>query len=82
MAGGSVRGKQILGKYPESLVAGVGANILDGHGRVLPSTPFDAVFHGVAQWLGLEEDAQLDRVLPNRKQFDESVMFTKADMFA
>jgi hypothetical protein len=36
---------------------------------VLPTTPYDAIWNGVAQWFGVTSNADLDIVLPNRKKF-------------
>lgn len=75
MAGGSVRGGQIIGKYP-SIKENAPLNI--GRGRIIPTTSWDAVFLPLAKWAGVDE-ADLDYVLPNRKNFPES-HFTR-DLF-
>jgi uncharacterized protein (DUF1501 family) len=68
MAGGSVRGGQIVGTYP-SIKENAPLNI--GRGRIIPTTSWEAVFLPVAKWAGVNE-VDLDYVLPNRKNFPAS----------
>jgi hypothetical protein len=71
--GGAVAGGTILGRYPDQLREAVGSlNI--GRGRIIPTTPWEAVWHGVAQWLGVVPSG-LSTVLPNKERwltFDRS----------
>ena len=52
--GGAVRGgldgAGIHGRFPADLTAG-GDRILS-RGRVVPTMPWEGIWHGVAQWLG------------------------------
>ena len=41
----------------------------------------DSVWNGVAQWLGIEDPDDLQKVCPNRGNFLDE-LFTEADMFA
>lgn len=77
-SGGKVKGGRILGKYPRlndsdpSMIA---------RGRIIPTTPWDAVWNGVANWMGVH-DNNMDEVLPNRYQFDKcSDLFSDKDLF-
>lgn len=74
MAGGGVKGGQIKGKYPSSFAE---ENI--GRGRLIPTTPFDSCFHGVAGWVSVETEKELNQVLPNRNNFDNHCM--ASDLF-
>jgi len=76
VAGGSVRGNRIIGKYPDTLTE-AGEQILD-RGRVIPSLPWESAFKPIAEWLGVTND-QLDLVLPNHKNFDS--LLSKEDVF-
>lgn len=38
-------------------------------GRMIPTTPWEAIWHGVAQWLGITDKAVLDKMLPHAKNF-------------
>eukprot|EP00957_Ditylum_brightwellii_P093391 7111501-Ditylum_brightwellii.AAC.1 len=64
VAGGSINGGQILGKYPDDF--SVSSPIVLSRGRMIPTTPWDAILNGVAQWCGVTNSSDLDRVLPMR----------------
>lgn len=79
--GGSVAGGTIKGEYPTDLSEDTGVlNI--GRGRIIPTTSWEAVWNGVAQWFGVEE-ADMDDVLPGRASFAAAAnrLFTEADLF-
>jgi len=73
LAGGSVDGGKILGTYPTNF-----EELDTSRMRLLPTTPLDAVWNGIAEWFGVLP-SDLDKVLPNRRKFPK--LFTKADMF-
>jgi len=83
MMGGSVAGGKIHGKYPDDITPIGPLNI--GRGRMLPTTSWDAIWNGVAEWMGLEADAELDYCLPNRIKSTVAEGFTdlmtKDDLF-
>ena len=73
ITGGAVDGGKILGKYPTNF------NDLDtSRFRLIPTTPFDAIWNGIAEWFGVPE-SDMDEVLPNRHKFRN--MFTEDDLF-
>jgi len=76
MLGGSVKGGQILGNYPEDITDG--ARLRLSRGRVVPETSWDHIWNGIAQWMGVE-DTELDRVCPNRDKFND--LFDEEDLF-
>jgi len=78
MFGGEVKGGQILGRYPDDLTDGGPLGL--GRGRLIPTTPWDAVFQGIAGWLSIT-GVDLDYVCPNRYAFASSVLFTANDLF-
>jgi len=65
--GGGLEGGRIVGKYPDDLTIN-GPNILT-HGRVIPSMSWDSVMNGVARWVGITNETDLIRVVPNRMKF-------------
>jgi len=65
--GGAVRGGRILGRYPSSL--GTGSELSAGRGRIIPTTSWDAVWHGLAQWFGVA-GSSMEYVLPNVRNFE------------
>jgi hypothetical protein len=80
MMGGSVKGKQIVGEYPESIAEGSALNI--GRGRIIPTRSWESVFLPLAQWAGVgNETADLDYVCPNRENFDEANIPEMTELF-
>ena len=80
LAGGSVRGGQILGNYPTRLDDESEINVRQG-GRLLPTTPWEAVWHGLAEWFGVGATEMAD-VLPNMANWPAGSMMTQKHMFA
>jgi len=78
MMGGSVKGKQVLGTYPDNL-SDDGPLTLS-RGRLIPSTPWDTVFSGLASWLGVLDNEMLS-VCPNLNNFNSSFLIDAEDMF-
>lgn len=78
MIGGSVSGGQIVGEYPPDLTTEGPLNI--GRGRMIPTTPWDAVFKGIATWMGVPE-SDLNHVCPNIGNFDASYFFDPENLF-
>jgi len=81
--GGALKGKQILGEYPNDFTE-TGKQALS-RGRMIPKTPWDATFNGVAQWFGVPEP-ELDKVMPQRKHFlpplnDENLLFDESILY-
>jgi len=80
--GGAVKGGQMLGAYPPELRLRSPLSI----GRALmPTTSWEAMWHGLAQWMGVE-DAAMEGVLPNLRKFTECSgqgcgVYTTYDMF-
>lgn len=77
MFGGAVKGGKILGEYPHSLTTD--GDLVLHRGRIIPSTPWDAVFKGIARWVGVPAE-NIDEVCPNLQKFD-SFLFEDNDMF-
>jgi len=78
LLGGDVKGGQIKGIYPDDLTDEGPLGI--GRGRFIPTTPFDAYFQAIAQWVGVPS-ANMDNICPNRNSFSESSLFNKDDLF-
>jgi len=74
--GGGIRGGHMLGEFPSRLHE---EHHVRG-GRVIPTTPWEAVWHGVAQWLDVE-DHLIPNVVPNEKRFDPKNIFTRWELF-
>ena len=77
--GGKVKGGQMLGKYPERLDP-IHSDLDDGRGRIIPSTPWESVWNGVAEWFGIDNEARTD-ILPTMRNFDNDIIFSAAQLF-
>ncbi len=65
--GGAVKGGSVYGDYPLSLAAG---NPLDvGRGRLIPTTAVDQYAAELALWFGMQNDGELEAILPNIRNF-------------
>eukprot|EP00945_MAST-04E_sp_MAST-4E-sp1_P002536 g2536.t1 len=77
--GGGVKGSKFLGQYPEKLGSDSSLNI--GRGRILPTTSWEAMWNGLAEWFGVVP-SKIDEVLPNKQNFPNNHMFTREQMFS
>ena len=77
--GGGVKGGQILGDYPSGLGDDSDCNI--GNGVLLPTTPWEAMWQPIAEWMGAD-DAKLDFLLPNAANFPANTLISHDEMFA
>jgi uncharacterized protein (DUF1501 family) len=66
VAGGAVRGGQVHGQYLTDLTS-QGPRVIS-RGRVIPTLPWEAMWYGIAQWMGVEP-SQMAEVLPNAGNF-------------
>ena len=77
LAGGGVKGRRIVGKYPPTFGLDYEYNI--DRGRLIPTTSWDSVFNAIADWMGVTTANELDMILPNRQKFND--LFTATDLF-
>ena len=69
-----MKGGKILGKYPSNLW-----EVMQAWGRrPVPSSPWDSVWYGIAEWFGSND---LAKVCRHKDSFDQNVMFDAATMF-
>jgi len=80
VVGGGVKGGQMLGRFPDRMAEFESELSMD-RGRVIPTTPWESVWHGVAQWWGVDDPRDLDEVLPHAREFPESTLFSKQRLF-
>jgi len=78
VAGGEVEGKKILGKYPDDLSAD--GPLIIPPSAVIPTTPWEAVWNGIAQWFGATTSKDLNEILPNRNTFADN-LFSQGDIY-
>jgi len=80
MVGGGVKGGQIVGEYPTKLTHEY--DYWTGRrGRMIPSTSNDAIWNGIATWMGVKGDEDLNFILPTRPNFPKCSLFTDEDLF-
>ena len=77
LVGGSVKGGQMLGHYPNDLEA----ISVEVGGRPMPTTPWEALWRPIAQWLGVEDERDLADVLPNAANFPRATLYEQLDLF-
>jgi uncharacterized protein (DUF1501 family) len=65
--GGGVRGGHILGKYPSDLTS-KGPATLDERSRFMPTTSWESVWHGIHEWMGVNDRQDMLEILPNLEQ--------------
>ena len=63
--GGSIKGGHILGKYPSTYSTSSPIRL---YRTFIPTLSHEALWHGLAQWMGVE-DAVMTNVLPNLGKF-------------
>ena len=80
LTGGVVKGGKILGKYPDVLTQTDDSTINIGRGILIPTLPWDAVWTGLAEWMGVPSN-KIDTVIPNIGNFPESTLLREAELF-
>ncbi|KAL7537078.1 hypothetical protein ACHAXR_007922, partial [Thalassiosira sp. AJA248-18] len=82
MFGGSLDGSHVLGRYPSDFEQGDAEGLALSRGRMIPTTPWDAMWSPVVEWFGVPAD-QMDNVLPMRKNWEDfpGVIPSMADIF-
>jgi hypothetical protein len=78
IAGGNVKGGQILGDYPDFSLDN--PSWID-RGRYVPTTSWDAVWNGIANWFGIRDNAGLRYAVPNRESFEKCDLFYDSHLF-
>ena len=80
IVGGSVKGGQILGKYPSRLDESNEQNIYDSNGRFIPTSGWEAIWRPVAEWFGVKEE-KLSEIVPGAANFPSDHMFPVSEVF-
>ena len=77
--GGAVAGGKVHGQYLDDLTD-QGSRVLS-RGRVIPTLPWEAMWYGIAEWMGVEA-GQMATVLPNAGNFQVgSTLLTQQQLF-
>jgi cullin-associated NEDD8-dissociated protein 1 len=76
--GGALKGGQIFNKFPSTLELDSHLDI--GRGRLIPSYPWESQWYPIMKWMGVE-DANIDDVLPNLRNFPGELIPNAAKLF-
>jgi len=76
--GGGLKGGQMLGKYPQRLDKEYSDEVFNT--RVMPTTPWEAVWNGIAGWWDVA-NTSMPVVLPNGAKFGENGLYSRYDMY-
>ena len=79
LVGGAVKGGTVHGTFIDDYGEEGPQNI--GRGRLIPTTPWDGVWSSVIRWFGVEEQEEVDKVLPNLKNFADNHILKVEDVF-
>jgi uncharacterized protein (DUF1501 family) len=71
--GGAVNGSQLFGQFPPSFIE-TSDVVISRNGRLIPTTPWESVWYGLAEWFGVPTSAMAE-VLPNVGNFPLETMF-------
>ena len=79
--GGSVKGRRIHGVYPDDINPETSElEVGRGRGVFIPTTPWEGMWYGLAQWFGVDEARLLD-VVPNAANFQDNALHTADELF-
>ena len=65
--GGGVKGGKVHGKFIDEYGEEGSQNV--GRGRLIPTTPWEGWWNPIVRWFGVEEEEDVERVLPNLGNF-------------
>jgi len=74
-----VNGGRMLGSYPTALDERADVNIGRNH-RMLPTTAWESVWYGIAEWFGADTERVIEEVLPNIANFPPASRMTAAQL--
>ncbi|KAL7498783.1 hypothetical protein ACHAWT_008793 [Skeletonema menzelii] len=67
--GGQVAGGKVRGLYPDDFVQSPSNPLALSRGRMVPTYPWDAMWKGTAEWFGVDDGAEMLKVLPMHLNF-------------
>ena len=70
----------VLGLYPSDFEQHEGNSYALSRGRMIPTTPWDAMWKGTAEWFGVSA-GEMEKVLPMHKNFPSSKIYDKSQLF-
>jgi uncharacterized protein (DUF1501 family) len=81
IVGGAVKGRRIHGQFPDDIKPETSElEIGRGRGVFIPTTPWEGMWYGLAQWFGVEDD-RIFEVVPNAANFPDSALHSVGEVF-
>ena len=80
MLGGDVKGGRMVGQFPARLLEEE-SDVSIGRGRILPTTPWEAVWSGIAEWWDITEPAARAYILPNAQNWLPEELYNRTHLF-
>lgn len=77
MLGGQVNGGQILGKY----ISDFDGPLVTKRGRVIPTTPWESVWFGISQWLGVDPQKMQEVIIDREAEIQNKEYFNSTTLF-
>jgi len=72
--GGAVNGSQLFGQFPSSFIE-TSDVVISRNGRIIPTTPWEAIWYGLAEWFGVPTSSMAD-IIPNFANFPLQTMLS------
>eukprot|EP00051_Salpingoeca_urceolata_P032686 m.16891 g.16891 ORF g.16891 m.16891 type:complete len:2374 (-) comp5352_c0_seq1:24-7145(-) len=78
LAGGKIKGGRILGRFPNKLTDDYEYSV--NQGRLIPTTPWEGIMGGLAEWFGLEPQ-NMQEVFPVINRFPSDMLYSAGELF-
>jgi len=78
--GGSLNGGIVRGEFPSDFEVRSNNTIGLSRGRMIPTYPWDAMWRGAAEWFGVDDGPEMDKVLPMHMNFPGKT-YSAADLY-
>lgn len=79
--GGALNGGTVRGLYPDDFVQSSSNPLALSRGRMIPTYPWDAMWKGTAEWFGIDEGPEMDKVLPLHSNFPADKLYSASDLY-
>ena len=78
--GGAVDGGKVRGLYPDDFEQSPTNTLALSRGRMVPTYPWDAMWKGTAEWFGIDNGPEMEKVLPMHTNFPGKT-YSAADLY-
>jgi uncharacterized protein (DUF1501 family) len=79
--GGALAGGKVRGLYPDDFVQSQSNPIALSRGRMIPTYPWDAMWRGTAEWFGITNATDMQKVLPMLDNFPSDKTYSAAELY-